>query len=472
MLVWSDEFDAPGLPDPLRWTWDEGGSGMGNHELQLYTKRRTANAQVKDGQLVLTARREDTGACWYGPCKFTSARLVTRGLGRWRHGRVEVRAKLPRGNGLWPGIWMLPEGAKYGPWPSNGEIDIMESVGHVPGRIHGTVHSMKGSSGAWMDLKDRGSDWHVYGLDWHRDSLTFHVDGVRFHRYKREGDWRQWPFDQPFHLLLNLAVGGSWGGQGGIDTAVFPQELRIDWVRVHKLDPGDGPHVVTTSQRGKGRIALSPQRVKHESLDPLAVTAQAEHGWEFLRWQDLGFGARPHDTIRIDQSGNLEAIFVPKGERIENGGFDSGLVGWTLWHDDAVPAQVKVKEGMACFQIGKAGSEAWMAQFDWPGLSVEKGEVWDLNFQGRATVPRPLAVGLVMDHPPYRRLAPPWDTALSQGTFQRRHRFRVDESDRVARLEFDFGTDTTSFCLDSISLRKIDPQELAKSKPHVVGSTP
>jgi beta-glucanase (GH16 family) len=141
LLVWQDEFDVPGQPDPSRWGWDEGGSGGGNGEAQYYTRNRPANARVEDGQLVITARREDTLTCWYGPCKFTSARLVTRGLASWLYGRVDVRAKLPKGKGVWPAIWMLAESSPYGGWPGSGEIDIMEHVGYEPGTIYGTVHT-------------------------------------------------------------------------------------------------------------------------------------------------------------------------------------------------------------------------------------------------------------------------------------------------------------------------------------------
>jgi len=141
LLVWQDEFNTPGQPDPARWDWDEGGTGGGNSEAQYYTRNRPANARVEGGNLVITARREDTLTCWYGPCKFTSARLVTRGHASWLYGRVDVRAKLPKGKGVWPAIWMLPEHSPYGSWPGSGELDIMENVGYEPGKIYGTVHT-------------------------------------------------------------------------------------------------------------------------------------------------------------------------------------------------------------------------------------------------------------------------------------------------------------------------------------------
>ncbi|MEJ2503896.1 MAG: glycoside hydrolase family 16 protein, partial [Gemmatimonadota bacterium] len=134
--VWADEFDTPGLPDTLRWSYDVGGHGWGNEELQYYTEARQANARVEDGHLIIEARRDSVGGREY-----SSARLVTKGKGDWQYGRFEARAKLPSGRGTWPAIWMLPTEWRYGGWPESGEIDIMEHVGHDPDVVHATVHT-------------------------------------------------------------------------------------------------------------------------------------------------------------------------------------------------------------------------------------------------------------------------------------------------------------------------------------------
>ena len=237
--VWSDEFDTPGLPDPAKWSYDVGGHGWGNRELQFYTESRRENARVEDGRLIIEARRED----WEGR-PYTSARLNSKAS--WTYGRIDVRAKLPRGRGTWPAIWMLPVRGEYGKggWPDNGEVDIMEHVGFDPGVIHGTIHSraynhvdrtQRGKSTTVADAEDA---FHVYSVVWTPQSIAVSVDNVSYFSFDNErlsnaqADWRQWPFDKDFRILLNVAVGGNWGGQKGVDESIWPQRFAIDYVRV------------------------------------------------------------------------------------------------------------------------------------------------------------------------------------------------------------------------------------------------
>lgn len=231
-IVWQDEFAIDGAPDPTRWDYEYG--KVRNGEAQFYTRQRQANARVEGGVLVLEARRED-----HEGSAFTSASLHTKGKATFRHARVEVRAKLPRGRGLWPAIWML--GAEWPDtrWPDCGEIDVMEFVGHQPAVVHHNVHTalrnhIRGNGlGTQVSLADASEAFHVYGVTWDAERLEFAIDGVV--RYVVENDHQgpaSWPFDAPFFLLLNVAVGGSWGGQQGIDETVFPQRMEIDWVRV------------------------------------------------------------------------------------------------------------------------------------------------------------------------------------------------------------------------------------------------
>lgn len=238
-LVWADEFDRPGLPDETKWTLETGGHGWGNQELQFYTSGRRENARVEDGRLVIEARREAREGREY-----TSARLVTKGKGEWKYGWIEVRAKLPCGRGTWPAIWMLGAEFDRGNWPAVGEIDIMEHVGHDAGRVHGTVHTaaynhVKGTQKAGtVQLKDVCEAFHVYAVDWREEAIDFYVDGRRYFRFENERKTRaEWPFDRPFYLLLNVAVGGSWGGQKGVDASAFPQRMEVDYVRVYDRRP-------------------------------------------------------------------------------------------------------------------------------------------------------------------------------------------------------------------------------------------
>jgi beta-glucanase (GH16 family) len=237
ILVWSDEFDYSGLPDAAKWSFDTDGnaSGWGNNESQYYTSGRLENAEVKDGFLYITARKEDCEGFSY-----TSARLRTRGKGDWLYGRVEVRAKLPDGRGMWPAIWMLPTDWAYGNWPTSGEIDIMENVGYDPYRIVASVHtesfnhSIGTQKSALKTVTSCYSDFHVYELQWDSKEIRIYVDKILYFTFKNDGSgYKAWPFDKRFHLLLNIAVGGSWGGQQGIDDSIFPRQMVVDYVRVY-----------------------------------------------------------------------------------------------------------------------------------------------------------------------------------------------------------------------------------------------
>lgn len=239
-LVWSDEFSGDGLPDASKWTFDTHANKMGwyNNELQYYAADRVENARVADSTLRITARRETLSSQPdHGGQRYTSARLITRGKASWTYGFFEVRAKLACGTGSWPAIWML--GATQG-WPDGGEIDIMEFVGKEPGVVHSTVHTRASvgthGSGGSMALPDACSEFHRYQLEWTEDALRLSVDGKPIHSYmKQNREAAAWPFDKPQYLLLNLAIGGDWGGP--VDDRIFPATFEIDYVRVYQRGP-------------------------------------------------------------------------------------------------------------------------------------------------------------------------------------------------------------------------------------------
>jgi beta-glucanase (GH16 family) len=237
-LVWSDEFDGQAL-DRSKWEFEVNASGGGNRELQYYV---TNNLSVRDGFLTIEARQERyTGPA--GTRDYTSSRIRTRRKGDWLYGRIEVRAKLPKGKGIWPAIWMMPTDNHYGPWPNSGEIDIMELLGHEPAKVHGTLHygdavkrhEFKGSSYA-LRASTFAEDFHVFQLDWDRRAMTWSVDGKL---YQTQTNWHTRtnsfpaPFDQRFYLILNLSVGGNWPGSPDATTA-FPQAMIVDYVRVYR----------------------------------------------------------------------------------------------------------------------------------------------------------------------------------------------------------------------------------------------
>ncbi|GLX77835.1 beta-glucanase [Thalassotalea insulae] len=307
-LVWQDEFDGKQL-DKSKWSFEINCYGGGNNEQQCYTDRRK-NAYIEQGILKIVALKEEfTGPAAqddtpsYSPentrtLPYTSARLRTKNKGDWRYGRFEIRAKLPQGQGTWPAIWMLPTDWRYGGWAGSGEIDIMEAVnlntitdekGQSPNqaetRIHGTLHYGR----AWPDNvysgqayrlpngADPANDFHVYAIEWQQGEIRWYVDDIHYATQRASGWYSQYmnaqgvlvnglgsaPFDQKFHLILNLAVGGAWAttvNDKGIDPSIFPQSLAIDYIRVYQcqksINTGIGcGAIVRDTKLVKGHVA-------------------------------------------------------------------------------------------------------------------------------------------------------------------------------------------------------------------------
>lgn len=240
-LVWRDEFNANSL-NLERWSFDTSRNkeGWWNGEQQYYSANRARNLRVKGGKLIIEARREKLNPKSFpdwGGQNYTSAKIISKGAG-WTYGFFEIRAKLTCARGTWPAIWMLPVDLKE--WPDDGEIDIMEHVGSDPNRIHATLHtrlfnhSVNTQRGAQLRLPTSCSRFHRYQLDWRPDAITIGVDGQAFMQVKNDqpGGKGAWPFNTPFNMILNLAVGGDWAGSKGIDDAAMPERMEIDYVRV------------------------------------------------------------------------------------------------------------------------------------------------------------------------------------------------------------------------------------------------
>ena len=244
-LVWSDEFDGPAL-DASRWSFDTAHNKTGwfNAEKQYYAKDRPQNLRIEHGKLILEARRDGDALKalpdWGGQA-YSSAKITTKGKAAWTYGFWEVRAKLPCARGTWPAIWLLPE--TNDGWPDGGEIDLMEAVGWQPNVVHATLHTAlfnhprNTQRGASLPLPTACGDFHRYQLAWRPDAITIGVDDRAYMRVKNDqpGGRGAWPFNEPFYLILNLAVGGSWGGVEGIDDAALPQRMEVDYVRVWEM---------------------------------------------------------------------------------------------------------------------------------------------------------------------------------------------------------------------------------------------
>jgi len=253
VMTWSDEFDYFGAPDPTKWSHNIWPAKKVNDEDQAYTDR-LKNTRVENGLLIIEAHRED-----YQNAQYTSGRIHAAGKADLLYGRVDVRAKLPSGQGTWPAIWMLPSDPfRYATtcskgddwqgshdcdaWPNSGEIDIMEHVGYDMNRVHGTVHTR---AYYWVNGEQRKSsveaesvnkEFHVYSMEWSPERIDIFYDDALYFTYLNQGEgWEGWPYDHPFHLILNIAVGGGWGSAGGAtDVEAFPAKMHVDYVRLYK----------------------------------------------------------------------------------------------------------------------------------------------------------------------------------------------------------------------------------------------
>ncbi len=256
-LVWSDEFDYEGLPDSSKWDFEEG--FVRNDERQYYTRGRLENARVEGGKLILECRKEQFMPTDGTPVEFTAASINTLNKASWCYGRVEVRAKLPRGKGVWPAIWMQGISLPQIGWPACGEIDIMEYVGKEPNNIYGTLHwpsednKDRFDTGKFVAAKPY-SDFHIYAIEWFPDRMDFYFDKHKYHtvRLDKAGQGLDNPIRKPQFLMLNFAWGGTWGGE--IDESILPQKFVIDYVRVYQ----EGPRANRASKADPKKQQLQP----------------------------------------------------------------------------------------------------------------------------------------------------------------------------------------------------------------------
>lgn len=233
-LVWQDNFDYEGLPKEDLWNIEVAGNGFGNNEAQFYTNR-LKNVFVKDGALHLVAYKED-----YEHRHYTSAKITTLNKKHFQYGRFEVMAKLPTGGGTWPAIWFLGTDMKDVGWPTCGEIDLMEHVGHNPEHIHFSLHSrtnhhlIGNQPTLALDVPGILDGYHEFAMEWTEQHFIFYIDKVEIVRFNKKDyiGHAEWPFDHPFYLILNLAIGGTWGGP--IDDTIFPMTMSFKYVRVYE----------------------------------------------------------------------------------------------------------------------------------------------------------------------------------------------------------------------------------------------
>ncbi|GHT76530.1 hypothetical protein FACS189413_16900 [Bacteroidia bacterium] len=257
-LVWNDEFDTDGFPDTGKWRYH---TGFGyNNELHYNTQQRAENIGISNGILTITARKDN--AMIDGAVReITSASIYTQYKADWKYGRIEVKAKMPEPvKGAWPAIWMMPTQQVYGYWPNSGEIDIMEFIGYSPEKIHFTLHSYNsnhtGSGGLTSSAQspNLSTKFHIYAVEWFPDRIDWYFDNQKkFTVTNPNTDWHDWPFDQYFYIILNLAFGGSWGGAMGVEPDKLPAEYQVDYVRVFQAKG----NAITNTKQEETKIQIS-----------------------------------------------------------------------------------------------------------------------------------------------------------------------------------------------------------------------
>lgn len=429
-MVWSDEFDQEAI-DTSKWNFVTGGGGYGNEELQNYTSR-TENARIENGALALEARKEV-----YGGNTYTSSKLTTSGKGDWTYGKFEIKAKLPSGKGIWPAIWMMPsDEGMYGAWPASGEMDIMELLGHEPGKIYGTLHYglPKGQSQASYTLPDNGSfadDYHVFTMEWEPGEIRHYVDGIL---YSKMNDWYTKnqneaaeytypaPFDRDFYLQLNLAVGGTWPGNPE-DSTLFPQQMLVDYVRVYERD-------------GAYREAVKRQAAEQQVREP-------------------------------DSNGNY----------IQNGGFQEGTSHWVL-QPFAPPADLFGGEAALSIEgaseakvaITREGEQTYAVQLVQAGVPLIKGAGYELSFDARSEGNRSMVAAITGPTRDYVRYMQDQTVALTNQTQTFKYAFTMEsDTDAQARLEWNMGkAGTLPVYISNVKLVKTsdpDPNPLKLALP-------
>lgn len=233
-LVWADDFTETNQLSLAKWSYQTGSGGWGNNELQTYTNNAN-NVYIKDGKLIISAQKDKKG-------NYTSARVNTKNKGDWQYGRIEVRAQLPAGRGSWPAIWLWPTNQLYGTANlANGELDIMEQVGADPGEVWASSHSYAynptngNTRQCGTVIPKANSSLVTYAIEWNSQKITYSADGIVYCTLNNDNSgWKSWPYDQKYHLIINLAVGGTWGGYKGIDTKSLPWNYAIDYVHVYQ----------------------------------------------------------------------------------------------------------------------------------------------------------------------------------------------------------------------------------------------
>lgn len=459
--VWADEFNTPGLPDSTKWNYEVG--KVRNSELQFYTFRRKENARIEDSVLIIEARKE----AWQGS-SYTSASLISRYQGDWLYGKFEIRAKVPTGKGTWPAIWMMPTDDAYGDWPKSGEIDIMEYVGMNPSNLYFTAHfgtdsgsGHKSSGNSTTAISQPFSRFITFTLVWSPDKLEWYADGVKYHTYtKTSSDPSVWPFNKMFYFILNLAYGGSWGAQQGIDDTKLPHKFYIDYVRVYQLQESSGPFSLQIDPAVGGTIEVTPKLTSYPEGTIVKLTAKPDDNYEFDKWLHQG-SANPISMV-VSKDLKLTPLFKKKNELLMNGDFYNGLKGWNnLYFFDSQlnKASVAVIDGVYVMNVTSPGTANWHIVDQQLNLPFTQGYSYKVTFDAWSENPSVADLFISKNYGDYGNY---YSTTKNIATTRQSFSWSVrmdKQTDLNCRFGFGFGRFSGRVYLDNVSIQKIIPTE-------------
>lgn len=463
--VWGDEFDYTGAPDETKWGYDIGGDGFGNQEAQYYTDK-IENSFVENGLLTIRSKKEA-----YMGNEYTSAKLITKNLADWTYGKIEVKAKLPSGTGVWPAIWMLPTSNTYGGWPKSGEIDIMEYVGFEKDKIHWNIHTesynhtLGTNKGKSENIEDVETSFHVYGLEWYEDSLLFMVDNVVYFTYAKESDdYKVWPYKHPFYLILNTAVGGTWGGLQGIDDNALPSDFVVDYVHVYEQASISNTYNITLNQNDGGNASASNNGSVNASSS-VTFTASPNSGYEFSRWSGT-FDSPENPLIKtVELDITLTPIYKKQGEMLSNSNLNEDLSSW--WYNNGGASTFEITNNQLEIDIPSSQTNDWDIQLSQDGLTLLSGHTYEFSFDASSIGNTSFKAGVGLNYTPWTAfLNKTISTTSTKKTYT--YTFTMNSTDDDSRVFFDLGKASGVISIDNVSL--VDLTILGEDKE--ISSTP
>lgn len=455
VLVWGDEFNTPGMPDQTKWGYEKG--LLRNKELQYFTENRSENSRIEDSLLIIELRKE----AWEGS-DYTSSSLISKGIGDWLYGKVEISAKVPTGKGTWPALWMMPTYEYYGGWPKSGEIDIMEYIGVEPENLFYTVH-FEGTDGTGHQSNGNGGSSSIvhpydqfikFTMEWTPDKIQWYANDVKTHEYnKPSDDPREWPFNKEFYLIMNLAYGGTWGGYAGVDDSKLPHQLLIDYVRVYQRRESDGPFELHIPPVEGGSVEISPDLESYPDSTEVRITAVPHKGYAFKSWKHLS-GANPY-TFIIRKDMEIQPQFIDEFELILNGKFHENTDHWVsyIFDENTAAMTMDVVDSMLAIDVYPSPGTNWHAGFQQLNLSLNAG-AYTLRFDAHAPFAEEMLISVAENHSDYSAYID-INQAITTIPDHYELKFTMPEDESNARLFFGMGKFEGEAFLDNISLQKV-----------------